>query len=511
MSPAGLPPVAPAVALAATDPLRIRWHRRFHVRLTAAHGAVVFLVLTVMGGVFYQLGYRAELTGLQGRLRATVAILALHIDVPAIAALDPAGEPNAPEVRELYRRFKVVAELDPDISTIYLLRKTADPGKLRFVVDFAAAGDTGRPGQLYDASHLPRMREGLERVAVEAQLYGDVFGLSLSGYAPLKLPSGASIGLVGVDVDAARVREMRNRVLTMTLVLYGVAGLLLALVAVWMGRRIRGPLAEINAAAARIAAGDFVGRVATARNDEFGLVARHFDTIAVALQERDFLRDTFGRYVSAEVARQVLGDRTKTALGGEEREATILFSDIQGYSTMNEKVAPQEMIEVLNTYLAAMNEIIDAHNGVVIEFIGDAILCVFNTPNDVSRHAQTALRCALAMRERLAELNAEWEQTRIAEVWRESGHGALTTRVGIHTGTVVAGNIGSRTRMKYGVLGDVVNVAARLEQMNKQLLTTILISQATYERLDADLQAQATSQGVHVVRGRDATVGVYSV
>jgi len=489
---------------------RLRWYQRFHVRLTLALGAVVFAVLTVMALVFYELGYDAELRGLQDKLRATVTTLSLHIDTPALARLDPAGAPDAPEVRELYRRFEAVATADKDIGTIYVLRKTAEPGQLRFIVDYASDGDNGAPGQPYDASDLPRMLEGLDHVAVESHLWSDEFGLSMSGYAPLKLPSGESLGLVGLDVDAARVREMSRRVLTTTLALYGVAGLLMVLLALWTGRRIRGPLVEINRAAERIAAGDFVGRVHITRKDEFGMVGRHFDVIAESLQERDFIRDTFGRYVSAEVARKVLGDRTKTALGGEEREATILFSDIQGYSTMNERVDPQEMIDVLNRYLGAMNEIIDAHEGVVIEFVGDAILCVFNTPNDVNEHAERAVRCAIAMRERLVELNAEWNDTRIGEIWRESGHGALTTRVGIHTGTVVAGNIGSRTRMKYGVLGDVVNVAARLEQMNKQTKTTILVSQATWERLPGELQARATTQGEHALRGREEAVGVFA-
>ena len=504
-APVPPPPSAPPAAVTT-----VRWFDRFHVRLTLANGVVMAVLIAAMATVFYQLGVQAELGGLQGRLRATAATLALTTDAAAVAALDPDGAPDSPEVRALYARFRAVAANDADISTIYLLRKTAEPGKLRFVVDFAARGQAGRPGQLYDASSLPRMREGLERVAVESKVWTDAFGASLSGYAPLRLPSGESIGLVGIDVDAARVEAMSTRVLTTTLVTAGLAGLLLALVAVWIGRRIRGPIAEIHAAAGRIAVGDFGGRVTTTRKDEFGLVARHFDVIAESLAERDFIRDTFGRYVSAEVARRVLGDRSKMALGGEERDATILFSDIAGYSTMNEKVGPQEMIGVLNSYLGAMNAIIDAHEGVVIEFIGDAILCVFNTPNDVNAHAMTAVRCALAMRERLATLNAEVAGTRVGEVWRQSGSGGLKVRVGIHTGTVVAGNIGSPTRMKYGVLGDVVNVAARLEQMNKALGTEILVSDVTHARLDDALRALAKPQGAQAVRGREGGLEVFA-
>lgn len=495
----------------AAGAMSLRWWQRFHVRMTAGQGAIVFIVLSVMGFVFYEFGFKTELAGLQGRLKATVTTLAMHIDGEVVAALDPSGEPDAPKVRELHARFKALVEADPDINTIYLLRRTEDPDELRFVVDFASRGKTGRPGQRYDMSDLPAMRAGLERVTVEERLWRDDFGLSMSGYAPVRGASGASVGLVGVDVEADRVEKMRDRVLLTTLAFYGVAGLLLVALALFVGRRIRGPLGEINAAAGRIAEGDFSGRVVIERKDEFGLVGRHFDTISESLQERDFIRDTFGRYVSPDVARRILSDRSASALGGEERDATILFSDIQGYSTMNERVPPAEMIGVLNSYLGAMNEVIDAHDGCVIEFIGDAILCVFNTPNDVERHAEAAVRCAIAMRERLDALNAEWEPTRVGEIWRTSGVDKLTTRMGVHTGTVIAGNIGSRTRMKYGVLGDVVNVAARLEQMNKQLGTSILISQATFDRLDPGLQSVARPCGPQAVRGREAPIEVYAI
>ncbi len=226
---------------------------------------------------------------------------------------------------------------------------------------------------------------------------------------------------------------------------------------------------------------------------------------------QDFIRDIFGRYVSADVARRLLSDRSAQALGGEEREATILFSDLEGYTTMNEQVPPKDMLGVLNAYLGAMTEIIERHHGVVIEFLGDAILCVFNTPNDVSAHANAAVACAVEMRQRLAELNTRWAATPVAEAWRASGFERLQMRVGIHTGVVVAGNIGSRTRMKYGVLGDVVNLAARIEHMNKDLGTSILLSASVRARLPEAVKAETQPLGEREVRGRAGRVEVFSV
>jgi len=489
----------------------LSWWNRFHVRITLFHGVIVFAVLTAMGVLFYEVGYRTELDGLQTRLRATVVMLSRHLDGDALARLDPAGEPGSPLVESLHRRFEDIAEQDRDIYTIYVLRRTDDPMVFRFVADYASDGSQARPGHVYDATALPRLRQGLEEITVESALYEDRWGQSLSGYAPIRLSDGTPWGLVGVDVAAARVQAMSARVLASTLALYGVAAVLLLLGAGFIGRRVRKPLASINVAASRIAEGDFEGRIESDRKDELGLIGRHFDTISQRLKERDFLRDTFGRYVSPDVARRVLEDRSAQALGGEEREATILFSDIEGYSTMNERVAPRDMIGVLNTYLSAMNEVIDAHEGCVIEFLGDAILCAFNTPNDVRAHADSALRCALAMRERLETLNAQWEVSGVAKAWQEAGLEALRVRVGIHTGTVVAGNIGSPTRMKYGVLGDVVNIAARLEQMNKRLGTTILLSEDTRAQVGDDLRARCESRGVQEVRGRAGRVQVFSV
>lgn len=485
--------------------------QRFHVRVMLLVGAVVFLILGVMGVAFYETAYSTEFGALQTRIRSTVMIISKRINVPRLAELDPAKWRDDDYYQWVREGLTEICRDDPDIDSIYIFSKTDDPRKLKFVIDVGdddvGAGTYGDTYEITDTIKL--MQQGLTRITVEEEMTADEWGLSLSGYAPLRFPNGDSFGLVGVDILASDIDRIRMRVLTTTLVIFGAAAIALFLVSFYLGRRIRGPINDINLAASRIAAGDFEHELEVERKDEFGLMGHHFNTIAKSLKERDFLRDTFGRYVSPDIAKRVLADRSAAALGGEEREVTVVFSDIEGYSSMTELIPPKEVLAMLNTYLAAMNEIIDQYQGCIIEFLGDAILTVFNAPNDVENHAEVGVRCALAMRARLEEMNRIWETQPIAQIWRQAGKSSLRARIGIHTGRVVAGNLGSKTRMKYGLIGDVVNVAARIEALNKKLSTTLLVSADTKALLGAELVSIAVDRGEHEVKGRAGGVKVW--
>ncbi len=484
--------------------------QHFHVRITISIGVVVFAILSVMGLVYFDLAYSSEFAALQERLKSTAGILARRIDNETLEELDR-NDPEAPAVKQLHADLEATCKADRDIYSIYILRRSDTPRLLHFVID-VQEGDVppAKFGDTYLISDkTARMEVGLEEVTVEDQMSEDAWGYSLGGYAPLRFADGRSFGLIGVDVSAPYIEAIEHRVLYSTLALFGAALVALVAVAFFIGRRIRGPIGQINDAAERIAHGDFEAELSLPRHDEFGLMGHHFNTIAKSLKERDFLRDTFGRYVSPDIARRVLSDRSAAALGGEDRDVTVVFSDIEGYSTMTELIPPQQVLGMLNTYLAAMNEIIDRHQGCIIEFLGDAILAVFNAPNDIENHADVGVRCALEMRARLDALNDEWASQPIAEIWRKAGKDRLKARTGIHSGHVVAGNLGSKTRMKYGLIGDVVNVAARIEALNKPLKSTLLVSDDTYSRLSSEVKALATNRGQHEVKGRANLVQVY--
>ena len=494
------------------DPMAgFRTWQRCHIRLTTLYGSAVLVTLATMGAVFYALGVDSSITALQQRLLATTTSLASAIDGDDIAAIPIDSNTLSPLHEKLLTRFQEVAMQDPDIETIYVLRPTQQPTRLRFLVDFAKDGDTAQPGEAYEASELPIMLKGFVAPAVEEEPYADQWGMTLSGYAPITDSDGRSVGLVGVDVEVVQIAGLRRQVLMVVASAFGVAFVLLSLASILVARSVRRPLTKLIDGTAAIARGDLTTRLHMQQRDEFGVMGRHFDSMAEALQDREFVRETFGRYVSEDVAKLLLDQRIHTELAGEERVVTVLFSDIRGYSSISERLPPVQVVDMLNRYLSAMNEVIDEHKGCVIEFLGDAILAVFGAPHYLPDHSERAVRCALRMRERLVELNQEWRQSGLSQYWQGMTDEGLSERIGIHTGPVVAGNLGGTTRMKYAVIGDSVNVASRLESLNKELDTDILVSEQVYTHLPSDLLEQLDDKGVHQVKGRQQSVRVFGI
>ena len=514
-SPGGQPPPEGSVG-AAPRLLQLKLWNQFHVRLTIIYGSAVLLVLAGMTTSFYLRGVRSAIEGLQARLAATAVALAQGIEVDQLSELRTDKDREGPVYRELVERFSAICESEPDITSIYVLRPTDKPTVLEFVADFvpSQARRTATPaakiGQTYDATKAPRMLDGLKRPTVESQPYADEWGESLSGYAPIPGPGGKVLGLVGLDVSAEGIRVMKRDILGVSAALFGVALLLLGGAAMIVARSVRGPLSRIIEATSAIAAGNLETRAGLHRSDEFGILGRHFDAMAKGLQERELIRSTFGRYVSEDVAKRILSGKEGAGLGGEVREVTVLFSDLRSFSTISESLSPTLVVDFLNGYLAVMNEEIDKQGGCIIEFLGDAILAVFGAPSDLPDHPERAVRCAMAMRTALAGFNRARDESGQAP-WKAKGMEALGQRIGIHTGQVVAGNLGSRTRMKYAVIGDAVNVASRVEGLNKALGTEILLTSATHDRLGEELRAKAQDRGVHAVKGRAQEVPVYSV
>lgn len=192
--------------------------------------------------------------------------------------------------------------------------------------------------------------------------------------------------------------------------------------------------------------------------------------VVVADKDRRFLRRSFGLYLSPRVIDQMLLAERLPALGGEQREVTVFFSDIAGFSSFSETLTPPELVALMNAYLSAMTDIVEANGGYVDKYIGDAIVAVFGAPADDPGHARSAVRAALACRERLAALNRDDAAFRS----RPMHH-----RIGLNSGPALVGNIGSRRRFNYTVMGDAVNLASRLEGANKFFGTDILASEAT--------------------------------
>lgn len=218
-------------------------------------------------------------------------------------------------------------------------------------------------------------------------------------------------------------------------------------------------------------------------------------------KERTFIKQTFGRYVPETVVNTLLDRPELIELGGEERVASILFSDLVGFTTISEKLSPQDLVTLLNEYFTEMTTIIMAHGGIIDKFQGDAIMAEFGIPVSTPHHADQAVSAALAMLNKLDTLRKQWKEKGIPELY---------CRIGINTGKMIVGNMGSDTAMDYTVMGDAVNLASRLEGANKYYGTELMISEFTLASLTANRFKSRILDYVKV-KGKERAVKIYEV
>ena len=217
-------------------------------------------------------------------------------------------------------------------------------------------------------------------------------------------------------------------------------------------------------------------------------------------REKRRVSKLFGRYVSKDVYELLMSDPSLARLGGERREMTVLFSDIRGFTAASEKGAPEDIVRQLNEYFTAMVDVLFRHQGTLDKFVGDMVMGLFGAPVKDPHHADHAVQAALEMTSTLARLN---------DGWAASGSPRMEIGIGINTGEMIAGNIGSDAIMSYTVIGDAVNLGARLESLNKDYGTRILISEETRSRLTVPVSTR--SIGEVSVKGRKRLVVVYEV
>ena len=216
--------------------------------------------------------------------------------------------------------------------------------------------------------------------------------------------------------------------------------------------------------------------------------------------QKRFIKNAFSYYLSPTVIDEIIKDPDSLELGGEDREITIFFSDIKAFSTLSEKLTPQELVKRLNEYLTEMSDIILKYNGTVDKYIGDAIMAFYGAPLVMPDHAVKACLAAIGMKKRLRELQ---------EKWRKEGVEPIFARMGIHSGKATVGNMGSRSRMDYTVMGDAVNLASRLEGANKSFDTSVMISGYTYEAAKGEIEARQLGK-IRVV-GKSESVPIYEL
>jgi adenylate cyclase len=266
------------------------------------------------------------------------------------------------------------------------------------------------------------------------------------------------------------------------------------LVSLYVSRRVAGPLARLASETQAI------GRLELHPRPVAHSPVLEVDRLAVAVEETKTSLRSFRKYVPAELVRLLLSSGQEAVLGGEMRRATVYFCDLADFTSVSESLAPEELVRHLADYFGAVSDGILASGGTVDKYIGDAIMAFWGAPAPTDDHAAAA--CVTALRNQTALRS-------LRERWRAEGKPPLSARIGLHTGEVIVGNIGSAVRLNYTVMGDAVNLASRLEGLNKYYGTEVLVSERTYREAQAVVRARPVDWVA--VKGKAEAVQVYEL
>ncbi len=317
---------------------------------------------------------------------------------------------------------------------------------------------------------------------------------------PIKgYPSGTVLGTLKVIFSIDKMYGIVYS-LEMVIITISAAVFLMLSVAILLLVRILivKPIHRFFPALKQIEKGNYEERISITNNDEISQLAEHVNTMAGGLKEREFVKDTFSRYVPKEVVDRLLERKIHPRLEGELQEVTVFFSDIRGFTHMTERLGAEQIVHLLNRYFTAMTDVAIQYDGMIDKFAGDEIMIIFGAPIRSDDDPLRAVRMAFAMQRQLEILNAQFAEEHLEKI---------SIGIGIATGKVILGNIGSEKRLNYSVIGDTVNLAARL--VSKAGPSEILIDQQTYVYVQEHYHCN--SLGLVQVKGKEHPIGVYSV
>jgi class 3 adenylate cyclase len=450
---------------------RIKFRNTLALKLTLVIEAILVLAIVTATAVHLQRQLARIDEDARARMNLTVALIQR-----AFTTLEPA----AFEVwlKEIYRlRFNTA---DYDLTPVYVL-------VLRGQEEVVVASSNPRV-PVVDAAG--RKLEPLDYYKIDAPNLGRV-------NANVTDPrTGKARYMISVGYSVAGLNWLARREILTAAAVAGIFILAGLVVAVAVSVTWTRPVKDLAAGLSRVREGDFDYRIPLRRRDELGRLAYDFNVMAEGLRDREFVKNTFKRYVTKQVAEKILSQKDAISLAGEKREVTVLFSDLEGFTPFAERHEPQEVVALLNEYLAIMIDIIFLYEGALDKFLGDGVMAYWNAPLDQD---QAPLKCALAALE-MQDAIGIFNKKRAGE-----GKEPVYAGIGITTGVVVAGNIGSEKKMEYTVVGDKVNLAQRIEGQTDR--GQILVDGTTYAHIKD--YAYATPLPPSRVRGKKEPVRIY--
>lgn len=307
------------------------------------------------------------------------------------------------------------------------------------------------------------------------------------------------LGFVHIGIDGSIIEDVVES-MRKSIQMIMLAGLLIGAVGAFIvaSMQVR-PILMLVSAVRAIGEGKLDQKIEIKRKDEIGDLTDAFNDMAKGLQEREFIRQTFQKFVHKDVVNELLSNPDMIKVGGERKKASVIFTDIRGFTPLSESMKPEELIGLLNSYFGQLLPIIDENGGVLDKFIGDSMMIVFGTPLEKDDDSLRAVKTGLEMQVKLKELNSQRER---------DGMPTVIMGIGINTGYVVAGNVGSEDRMEYTVLGDAVNIAARIEGQSRT--GEVMISEETYKETKGKIKVSGEVDHVSL-KGKSKPMNIYTV
>lgn len=322
--------------------------------------------------------------------------------------------------------------------------------------------------------------------------------IAAANFLPLCAFIAMSMGTLHSQYDPAKLLELlRTAIIFNSLSFILIGTILMFLVSSSLTR----PFSDIIQALRQIRQGNFDGRIKVSSNDEIGYTGDVINEMTKGLKEREFIKNTFGQYVTKEIRDEVLAGRVP--LDGEQKEVTILFSDLRDFTPLIEQNDPKQMIRMMNLYFKEMDDAIKENNGLIMQFIGDEIYAVFGAPIYTPNHPVNAVNAAISMNKKMTALNTRF---------KEKGWPVLTHGIGIHSGSALAANIGSPDRKAYLLIGNTVNIASRLQGLNKKFCTELIISEQTFLKIHQADRVNMPFKALPItkVKGISEPVSIYT-
>jgi adenylate cyclase len=452
---------------------------------------IAFLASGATGSFFYQQAREGLYQSIREQLQASASNIAALINGDALDSVRTAEDKNSKSYKDIQKLLRAVTQSTSEYLYAYTMRLKG--GQVEFVVDTPPSDDDGDGKISEDEMPAPigtvyknppqSLLQGFVQTSSDKEPYVDQWGRTMSGYAPIFDSRGESVGLLGIDMDVSRIHQKLSAIVNGGMISLGLASTLAIILGIYFSRQTLVPIRQLQAAMSRVQEGDYAHSLKTTRRDEFGQLADNFNNMVAELRQKAWLEKSMGKVVNKNVLKRMLNNELQ--LGGEVVQATVLSCDLRGFTALSEKLPPKLLVSLLNEYFTVMIKVVEKHGGIVDKLIGDSIMAVFGYPQSLEKQEEAAFNAAL-------ELLSACDQLNTTMGLEEEMH--LVNSVGLHTGTLMAGNIGSPERMEFTVMGDAVNVACRLENLTRQLETRLAASGPLVEKLEDNPLQSAGSQ-----------------